>query len=47
MHEGGLDQPLEVLVGRDGIEAGDELTAASHCKLLLLLCGGGAGVSRG
>lgn len=47
MHEGGLDQPLEVLVGRDGIEAWYKLTAASHCKLLLLLCGGSVGVSQG
>lgn len=34
MQEGGLDQPLEVLIGRDGIEAWYELTAACHCKFL-------------
>lgn len=34
MHEGGLDQPLEVLVGRDGIETGHKLTAACHGELL-------------
>ncbi len=34
MHEGRLDQPLEVLVGCDGIEAWYKLTAASHCKFL-------------
>lgn len=34
MHEGGLDQPLKVLIGCDGIEAGYKLTAASHRKLL-------------
>lgn len=33
MHEGGLDQPLEVLVGCDGIQAWYELTA-SHGKFL-------------
>lgn len=34
MHERGLDQPLEVLVACDGIEAGDNLTGPCHCKLL-------------
>lgn len=34
MHEGGLDQPLKVLIGCDGIEAWYKLTAASHGKLL-------------
>lgn len=34
MHERGLDQPLEVLVACDGIEAGDKLTGPWHCKLL-------------
>lgn len=34
MHDRGLDQPLEVLVACDGIEAGDKLTASCHCKLL-------------
>lgn len=47
MHEGGLDQPLEVLVGCDGIQAGYKLTAACHCKFLVLLCGGGAAASLG
>lgn len=46
MHEGGLDHPLEVLAGGDGVEAWDELTAARHHKLLLL-CGGGAAASQG
>lgn len=46
MHEGGLDQPLEVLVGCDGIEAWYKLTA-SHGEFLLLLCSGGAGASQG
>lgn len=30
MHEGGLDQPLEVLAARDGIEAWYKLTGACH-----------------
>lgn len=34
MHEGGLYQPLEILVGCDGIEAWYKLTATSHCKFL-------------
>lgn len=34
MHQGGLDQPLEVLVGRDGVETGHKLTGAGHCVLL-------------
>lgn len=47
MHEGGLDQPLEVLVGCDGVEARHELTAASHCKFLFLCSSSGsAGASQ-
>lgn len=34
MHEGGLDQPLKVLIGGDGIEAWHKLTTARHRKLL-------------
>lgn len=34
MHEGGLEQPLKVLIGCDGIEAWYKLTAASHGELL-------------
>ena len=33
-NEGGLDQPLEVLVGSDGIETGDKLAATCHSELL-------------
>lgn len=34
MHERGLDQPLKVLIGGDGIEAWHKLTTARHRKLL-------------
>lgn len=34
MHQGGLDQPLEVLVGSDSVETGYKLTGAGHCILL-------------
>lgn len=32
--EGGLDQPLEILVGSDVVETGNKLTASCHSELL-------------